>query len=139
MPFGLDAGGRGMDRLLALPEPPTAVFAFTDEVALSALRSLVAHGVDIPAGMSVIGVDDHPHAELIGLTTVDQGIEEQGLLSGEMAVRLLRGEALEQRTVMVPSRLIVRGTTAPPPERGPSGAGRASAASSCPASGGAGR
>ena len=92
MPFGLEAGARGMDRLLALPEPPTAVFAFTDEVALSALRSLVSRGVDIPAGMSVIGVDDHPHAELIGLTTVAQGIAEQGRLSGEMAVRLLRGE-----------------------------------------------
>ncbi len=65
--------------------------------------------------MSVIGVDDHPHAELIGLTTVAQGIAEQGRLSGEMAVRLLRGEALEERTVVVPSRLIVRGTTAPPP------------------------
>ena len=103
-----------MDRLLALSDPPTAVFAFTDEVALSALRSLVAHGVEIPAGMSVIGVDDHPHAELIGLTTVDQGIEQQGRLSGEMAVRLLRGEPLEERTVVVPSRLIVRGTTAAP-------------------------
>jgi LacI family repressor for deo operon, udp, cdd, tsx, nupC, and nupG len=119
MPFGLEAGGRGMERLLALPDPPTAVFAFTDEVALSALRTLVGRGIDIPGGMSVIGVDDHPHAELIGLTTVAQDIAELGRLSAVMAVRLLRGEGLEQRTVVVPSRLIVRGTTAPPHDRQP--------------------
>jgi len=114
MPFGTHAGAGAMDRLLALDEPPTAVFAFTDEVAISALRSLVRNGVEVPAGMSVVGVDDHPHADVVGLTTVTQHVQEQGRLSGEMAIRLVRGEPLDEATVVVPNQLIVRGTTAPP-------------------------
>ena len=39
LPYGMDAGARGVERLLALDEPPTAVFAFSDEIALSALRA----------------------------------------------------------------------------------------------------
>ena len=114
LPYGKEAGARGMERLLALDEPPTAVFAMSDEIALSALRALALRGVDVPEQMSVIGVDGHPLAELFGLTTVEQSVEEQGRLSGEMAIRLLRGEELPQTSVVVPSRLVLRDTTAAP-------------------------
>lgn len=115
LPFGKEAGARGVQRLLELEEPPTALFAFSDEIALSALRALALRGVDVPAGMSVVGVDGHPLAELFGLTTVEQSVEEQGRLSGEMAIRLLRGEELDRSSVVVPSRLVLRKTTASPP------------------------
>jgi DNA-binding LacI/PurR family transcriptional regulator len=115
MPYGVDAGARAIERLLALEEPPTAVFAYSDEIAISALRGLALRGVDVPAGLSVIGVDDHPQAELFGLTTMAQSVEDQGRLAGEMAISLLRGEVLEQPAVVVPSALITRRTTAPPP------------------------
>ena len=55
-----------------------------------------------------------PLAELFGLTTVEQSVEEQGRLSGEMAIRLLRGEELDRFSVVVPSKLVLRKTTAAP-------------------------
>jgi DNA-binding LacI/PurR family transcriptional regulator len=114
-PFGPDAGAQGVERLLALDEPPTAVFAFSDEIALSALRALSFRGVDVPGEMSVIGVDGHPLAELFGLTTVEQSVAAQGRISGEMTIRRLRGEELDAESVVVPSRLVLRETTAAPP------------------------
>ena len=115
LPYGKEAGARGVQRLLELEEPPTALFAFSDEIALSALRALALRGVDVPGEMSVVGVDGHPLAELFGLTTVEQSVEEQGRLSGEMAIRLLRGEELDRFSVVVPSKLVLRKTTAAPP------------------------
>jgi len=114
LPYGKEAGARGVQRLLELEEPPTALFAFSDEIALSALRALALRGVDVPGEMSVVGVDGHPLAELFGLTTVEQSVEEQGRLSGEMAIRLLRGEELDRFSVVVPSKLVLRKTTAAP-------------------------
>lgn len=112
--FSSSAGAEGMAALLALPEPPTAVFAYSDEIAIGALRCLQQAGVRVPEEMSVVGVDGHPLAELFDLTTVDQSVRAQGRLAGQMTVDLVQGRTSESRQVVVPSRLVVRGTTAPP-------------------------
>lgn len=114
LPYGSRAGAEGMAALLALPEPPTAVFAYSDEIALGALRCLQQAGVPVPDQMSVIGVDGHPTAELFDLTTVDQAVADQGRRTGEMVLELLRGRPPEQSEVVVPTRLVVRGSTAAP-------------------------
>ncbi len=108
-----------MATLLALPDPPTAVFAYSDEIALGALRFLQESGVAVPDQMSVIGVDGHPTAELFGLTTIDQGVATQGRRTGEMVLDLLHGLEPEQNEVVVPARLVVRGSTAAPRAAGP--------------------
>lgn len=112
--FGSCAGAEGMETLLALPDPPTAVFAYSDEIAIGALRHLQQSGIRVPEEMSVIGVDGHPLSELFDLTTVDQSVREQGRLAGQMTVDLVQHRPLDTRTVVVPSRLVVRSTTAPP-------------------------
>ena len=104
-----------MDRLLSLREPPTAVFAYSDEVAMGALRSLRRAHVAVPDQMSIIGVDDHPMAELIDLTTVHQPVEAQGAIAGQMVLDLLHGRTSPDRQITVPTYLVVRGSTAPPP------------------------
>jgi DNA-binding LacI/PurR family transcriptional regulator len=106
-------GAAAMSQLLGLREPPTAVYAHSDEVALGAIRTLRRAGLRIPEDVSVIGIDDHPLAELTDLTTVGQPVREQGLLAGRMVLGLLRGEEVE-RAVVMPTKLIVRGSTAPP-------------------------
>jgi DNA-binding LacI/PurR family transcriptional regulator len=106
-------GAAAMSQLLSLREPPTAVYAHSDEVALGAIRTLRRAGLRIPEDVSVIGIDDHPLAELTDLTTVGQPVREQGLLAGRMVLGLLRGEEVE-RAVIMPTKLIVRGSTAPP-------------------------
>ena len=106
-------GAEAMGQLLGLREPPTAVYAHSDEVALGAIRTLRRAGLRIPEDVSVIGIDDHPLAELTDLTTVGQPVRQQGLLAGQMVLGLLKGEDI-QRAVTVPTRLIVRRSTAPP-------------------------
>ena len=106
-------GAEAMGELLSLREPPTAVYAHSDEVALGALRTLRRAGIRVPEDISVIGIDDHPLAELTDLTTVGQPVRQQGVLAGQMVLGLLQGEDVE-RAVTAPTRLIIRRSTAPP-------------------------
>lgn len=120
--WSIRGGSTAMDTMLALPpgRRPTAVFASSDEMAMGALSSARRHGVQVPADLSVVGVDDHEMAEFVDLTTVRQPVPEQG----RMAAQLLLDE-LEQRTprghsppMVVPTELVVRGTTGPAPRTG---------------------
>jgi LacI family transcriptional regulator, repressor for deo operon, udp, cdd, tsx, nupC, and nupG len=109
-------GGEGADamaQLLGLREPPTAVFAHSDEVALGAIRTIRRAGLRIPEDISVIGIDDHPLAELTDLSTVHQPVYEQGVLAARMVLGLLRDEDIE-RAITVPTRLVIRRSTGPP-------------------------
>jgi DNA-binding LacI/PurR family transcriptional regulator len=102
-----------MAKLLGLREPPTAVFAHSDEVALGAIRTIRRAGLRVPEDISVIGIDDHPLAELTDLTTVRQPVYQQGVLAAQMVLSLLRGEDVEQ-DIIVPTQLVIRRSTAPP-------------------------
>jgi LacI family repressor for deo operon, udp, cdd, tsx, nupC, and nupG len=106
-------GADAMARLLSLRDPPTAVYAHSDEVALGAVCTLRRAGLRIPEDMSVVGIDDHPMAELADLTTVAQPVLEQGVLAGRMLLELLAGGSGTDGAT-VPTRLVVRGSTAPP-------------------------
>lgn len=114
--WGGPEGATAMDRLLSLRQPPSAVYAHSDEIALGAIRSLRRAGLSVPEDMSVIGIDDHPVAELVDLTTVRQPVREQGEMAGRMLVGLLRGDIVE-RSLIVPTQLVIRRTTAPPPAK----------------------
>jgi len=106
-------GAEAMNQLLGLREPPTAVYAHSDEVAVGALRTVRRAGLRVPEDISVIGIDDHPLAELTDLTTVSQPVRQQGLLAGRMVLGLLQGDDVE-RAITVPTQLVIRGSTAPP-------------------------
>lgn len=111
--WGGSTGADGMARLLTLPEPPTAVYAHSDEVALGAMRTIRRAGLRIPHDISIVGIDDHPLADLMDLTTVHQPVHQQGVLSAQILLALLRGEDVD-RSVTVPTHLVVRGSTSPP-------------------------
>ena len=113
-PFGVSAGADGIDQLLALSDPPTAVFGYSDEIAVSALQRLQARGVEVPGELSVIGVDGHPLAQLFDLTTVVQRVDDQARLAGEMVLRRLREDPHGDPSVVLEPELVVRSTTAPP-------------------------
>jgi DNA-binding LacI/PurR family transcriptional regulator len=115
VPFGIDGGARAMDRLLSMRAPPTAVFAYSDEVAMGALRTLRRAHISVPEEMSIIGVDDNPMAELNDLTTINQSVETQGNIAGQMVLDLLHGRMTPDRQITVPTHIVVRGSTAPPP------------------------
>ncbi len=96
-----------MNQLLSLREPPTAVYAHSDELALGAMRSIRRAGLRIPEDISIVGIDDHPQAAITDLTTVRQPVREQGRLAGEILMKLLAGEKVPNR-IEVATNLVAR-------------------------------
>ncbi|GAA1859432.1 MULTISPECIES: LacI family DNA-binding transcriptional regulator [Pseudonocardia] len=113
VPWSPEGGARAMGELLGLSDPPTAVYAHTDEVALGAVGTLRRAGLAVPGDVSVIGIDDHPLAALTDLSTVAQPAAEQGAVAARMALATLAGEPVEPLATL-PTRLVIRGSTAPP-------------------------
>ncbi|MDT0305816.1 LacI family DNA-binding transcriptional regulator [Streptomyces sp. DSM 44917] len=109
--FGIDEGASAMAKLLSLPDPPTAVFAESDQMAFGALRTLNRMGLRAPDDVSVVGFDNHETAELLGLTTVAQPVAHQGELLARQILDALSGACEEPTQVVVPTRLVVRSTT----------------------------
>ncbi|MDY6995800.1 MAG: LacI family DNA-binding transcriptional regulator [Actinomycetota bacterium] len=120
VPWGVDGGAHGMEILLSGAQLPTAVFCHSDEIALGALRTLRRSGITVPQQISVIGVDDHPSAELSDLTTVAQPVREQGRIAARVVLGELEGagcgidSAIAPPVTTLATRLVIRGSTAPP-------------------------
>ncbi len=91
---------------------PTAVFAMSDEQAFGVMLAAQDLGLRVPGDLSVVGVDDHDQSELVGLTTVRQGVVELGSLAGELLLESLNGGPVKH--VEVPTELILRSSSAPP-------------------------
>ncbi|WP_213453430.1 LacI family DNA-binding transcriptional regulator [Rhizomonospora bruguierae] len=120
--FTVAGGERAAAELLRRHDPPpTAIFAACDEIAMGAMATLRQAGLRVPQDVSVIGIDDHDLAGAVGLTTVAQPATEQGRLA---ATAILEQE-LDPRDpaiwepdggppMVLPTRLIIRDSTAPP-------------------------
>ena len=114
--YGVHAGARGIARLLDRPDPPTAVFCYSDDIAVSAYREAIRRGLRVPEDLSLIAVDGNPLAEVFDITTVDQHAGTQARIAGEMTLRLLAGEVLEETGHVVEFTLVRRASTGPPPD-----------------------
>ncbi|MGE5553075.1 MAG: LacI family DNA-binding transcriptional regulator [Betaproteobacteria bacterium] len=106
-------------RLLSLPNPPTAIFAANDLMALGAMEVAAEMGRQIPEDLSLVGYDDNQIAALPGvqLTTVRQPAYEMGQLAAEILLEKLKADSAKEwvpRHITVRSELVVRRTTAPP-------------------------
>ncbi len=129
------SGLEGLLALLSLPNPPTAVFASNDMMALGALEAARMRNIAVPSQLSIVGFDDIPMASLSypRLTTVRQPLAEMGRVATRMILRRLnwgerKGDGenavasnLMMQSVVLPTELIVRGTAAPPPTNGSAG------------------
>lgn len=102
--------------LLALKNPPTAIFAANDMSAMGAYQAAQAAGVRIPQDLSVVGFDNVLESVFLNppLTTVDQSIAEMGTMAIDIMVKLLRGEQLKENLVTIPTRLVIRDSCLPP-------------------------
>jgi LacI family repressor for deo operon, udp, cdd, tsx, nupC, and nupG len=113
--FTVTGGHAAATRLLRLADPPTALFAASDEMAMGALQAARHARVEVPRDLSVIGIDDHEMAQLLDLTTVAQPVVAQGVLAAEMILAALHDPDGSLPSVTVPTELVVRGTTGPAP------------------------
>lgn len=111
-----EAGVAMADDLLGRPDPPTAVFAASDSIALGVLASAQRHGLRVPQDLSVVGFDDSAAAvsSAPALTTVRQPIVEMGRVALRTLLQLARGESVDSHHVQLSTTLVVRESTAPP-------------------------
>jgi LacI family transcriptional regulator, repressor for deo operon, udp, cdd, tsx, nupC, and nupG len=117
--YGLEGGAAAMAQLLSGPVLPTAVFAEYDELAIGALWALRRAGLPVPQEMSVVGIDDHEMAQVFELTSVAQNVHEQGAAAARLLLRALETPSAHQADtdIVLPTRLVLRGTTSPPSRR----------------------
>lgn len=105
--------------MLELDPMPTAVLVMSDALAAGVVRGALEAGLRVPEDISVVGFDGIPLSGLTEppLTTIAQPIEHKGELTAQALLRALEAsetDAAPQRTFL-PTELIVRATTGPPP------------------------
>ncbi len=114
--FERESGSRVVADLLAADVRFTAVFAHNDYMAIGAMRQLQEAGLRVPEDVSIIGFDDTDLATIVTptLTTVRKDMVEIGRRSGRLLLEQLAGTpSSEQSSILLPTELIVRGSTGP--------------------------
>lgn len=103
-------GHEQASKLLSLPSPPTAIVCCNDLMAFGAMSAAQDRGLKIGKDIAITGFDNIPMAEHSHppLTTVHQPIYQIGGMACEMVIKLIRGEPLEDRHVLLKPELIVR-------------------------------
>ena len=100
--------------LLNLPDPPTAIFAFSDEQALGVLEAARDLELAVPRDLSVVGYDDIRLAHFAQLTTVRQNLFDSGVQGVDLLLKLIDKPELPVCHQQLPTELVTRRTTAPP-------------------------
>lgn len=110
--FTIESGERAMDELLAKPQPPTAVFCESDEMAFGAISAIERHGLSVPHDISIVGFDDHDLAKYLKLTTVSQPVQVIGETATWVILDQVKNARTEPKAVVMPTQLVVRNSTA---------------------------
>jgi LacI family transcriptional regulator len=108
--FYFDSGSAAMQELLALPEPPTAVFAASDLMAAGAIRAIEQAALDVPDDIAVVGFDDIQLAAMMqpALTTIRQDKFGLGSAAAEALLGMIERDGAPPPGLTLPVELIVR-------------------------------
>ncbi|MFC4534146.1 LacI family DNA-binding transcriptional regulator [Sphaerisporangium dianthi] len=117
--FHYSSGVRLALALLGRPDPPTAIFAANDEQALGVYAAIQQRALRVPDDLSVVGFDDVPMSQWVTppLTTVRQPIAEMAALAVRTLLAHQDGSDVPEGRVELSTKLVVRGSTAPPARR----------------------
>ena len=117
--FQYESGYQATRQLLAMDNPPTAIFACNDLMAVGAISAAVEMGFQVPADMSVIGFDDVRLASFANppLTTIVQPKYEMGVIAAQMLLERVGDLDTPPRRTMLDTSLLVRQSTAPLDDR----------------------
>ena len=109
-PQTAEGGERGAVALMALEEPPTAIFCANDSVALGAVLGLRKKGLAVPADVAIISVDDIAPAGMVHpqLTTIHIPKDDMGRLAVKLLLDRIAGGHSERLQLRLPCRLVVR-------------------------------
>jgi len=116
--FGIDGGQEAMAALLDAADPPTAVFAMSDEMAFGALMELSRRDLRPGVDISLIGVDDHEFSRAVGLTTIRQSVGPHGAAAARALIDNMQRPAhlASDERITEPTELVVRSTTSRAPQ-----------------------
>ena len=108
--FRIKGGYQVMKRFLKLAEPPTAIFAANDLLALGAIQVILKKKYHIPEDFCIIGFDDIRLASFVypPLTTVRQPMLEMGALAVKMLLKIIEGGEFNQKKEILEPKLIIR-------------------------------
>jgi len=98
-------------QLFELPDPPTAIFAPSDDLAIRVIHHARELGLHVPRDLAVVGFDDIDIAEHIDLTTISQRLRDSGQTAVELLLARLSNPKRPIQQVQLPVQLQVRGTT----------------------------
>ena len=109
-------GYEAMDALLSRPDPPTAVFAASDFIAIGILEAVQARGKNVPHDISLVGFDDIPLSNLLNppLTTIHLPIVELGKTAVRLLHARIQDEPVPPATVRFPVSLLERSSVSAP-------------------------
>jgi LacI family transcriptional regulator len=112
-------GYAGACTLMDIEDPPTAIFASNDVMAMGAMDAVRSRGLRVPEDVSVLGFDDIPQSASVrpALTTVRQPLEQMGRVATQMLLDLLKNAEKEISRIELPTELIVRGSTSSPKDK----------------------
>lgn len=108
--FDFDSGYEGMNKLLKLKNPPTAVVCASDKIALGAIKAVQNNGLKVPEDISVIGFDDIELAEYVTprLTTIRQNCDEIGKAAIDILVEQINKKEKLAVNKVIPVELVIR-------------------------------
>ncbi|MDX2076805.1 MAG: LacI family DNA-binding transcriptional regulator [bacterium] len=117
--FQQDSGYMAGQKLLALPYPPTAIFASNDVMALGAMDAIRAANLRIPQDISVVGFDDIPQAVTTypKLTTIHQPLEEMGRIGVKLLLEQIEHPENAPKNITLATHLVIRDSCQPPPPK----------------------
>ena len=108
--FGTATARQQARALLALPEPPSAIFASSDTQAIGVISAARERGMNVPNDLAVMGFDDIEIAEFIDLTTIRQQLKESGRMAVELLLPQLANDHCPAQQVDLPFALMQRAT-----------------------------
>lgn len=100
-----------IEPILRRPDRPTAVFAATDMQAWGVVNKARQLGLRVPEDLAVLGFDDLDFADYVGLSTINQGLDESGRLAVEILLARIQDPQRPLRHVRLPLKVIERQTT----------------------------
>ncbi|WP_067936537.1 LacI family DNA-binding transcriptional regulator [Alicyclobacillus kakegawensis] len=112
----IEAGREAANKLFSRVDPPTALFATNDLLAISAIQVIRDKGLHVPEDVSVVGFDNTILAHLVNpaLTTVSQPMTDMGAQAVNLLLEQIRNKEHTRKRVILIPELVVRGSTGPP-------------------------
>lgn len=108
--FSIEGGADATRDLLSIRNPPSALFALSDEMAAGAIQAAREKGVAVPQDLAIVGFDDHDFAAAMGLTTVRQPVIAQGEMAMQAVLDALSGAPWTEDRIL-DHELVMRQTT----------------------------